>query len=220
MQSLFDKTFVSCILKYTHIYLYIHIYRSRGIQIHIHIQIQTHIHAWLLHRNIFVVWVYCQYFEIQHQLLAPSSSKTLLQRKRRWEEGQAGDRMLDASGWGLRQSVEALRCEGKMQTWQETHLPRRTLHTSPVTCPEHHCSSPRTPSGRQCGRGWAPSRAGGDHTAIDPEWCVQSGPRCPLCPSPPLKGADHSTLPTPSPGEKAKIKHTLLENTWPGVPRR
>lgn len=90
MQSLFDKTFVLCILKYTHIYLYIHIYRSRGIQIHIHIQIQTHIHAWLLHRNIFVVWVYCQYFEIQHQLLAPSSSKTLTPAKEEEVGGGTG----------------------------------------------------------------------------------------------------------------------------------
>lgn len=32
---MFDKTFVSYILKYTHIYLFTHIYRSRGIQIHI-----------------------------------------------------------------------------------------------------------------------------------------------------------------------------------------
>ena len=138
----------------------------------------------------------------------------LLQRERRWEETQAGDRVPAASGWCLRQSVEALPWESNTQTRPETstHLcpgvpcTHHLWHTHNVTAP-----LPGPPRAGRCGRGWTPWRAGGDHTAVDPEWRAFSGSFCPLWPSPPLKGADHSTFPTLSPGEKAKIKHTLLK---------
>lgn len=117
------------------------------------------------------------------------------------------------------QSMEALCCESKMQSPLETFMfvSKPTFPTSPVTHPQHQCSSPTL---GQTGLGEAGHRRVGGHcSAVDPAQCVISGRLHPLCPSPPLKGVDHSTYPICSPGEEAKIKHASLENIGPGVPR-
>ena len=119
--------------------------------------------------------------------------------------------VLGFAQWHLRPRVwkEALCCESKMQSPLETFMfvPKPTFPTSPVTHPQHQCSSPTLLSGRQV---WA---------RLDTDEWVVSGHLHPLCPSPPLKGVDHSTYPICSPEEEAKIKHASLENTGPGVPR-